>query len=58
MKKYEKNLRIISVAVGELLACGTLCYLLRSGDKDRLALAFGTLLLVLIPEIAERLLRC
>ena len=58
MKKYEKNLRIISVAVGELLACGTLCYLLRSGDEDRLALAFGTLLLVLIPEIAERLLRC
>ena len=58
MKKAEKVLRIIFVAAGELLALGTIVSLLRSGDTERLLLAFATLLLVAVPEILERLLRC
>ena len=58
MKKVEKILRICVVCAGELLACGTILSLLRSGDTERLLLAFGTLLFVLIPEILERLLHC
>lgn len=58
MKKAEKTLRIIVVSAGELLACGTIISLFYSGDTERLLLAFGTLLFVLIPEILERLLRC
>ena len=57
MKKTEKTVRIIAVAVGELLACGTIIYLLQSGEEERLLLAFATLLFVIIPEILERLLR-
>lgn len=58
MKKSEKILRISFVAISELLVCGTILSLLYSGDTERLLLAFGTLLFVLIPEILERLLRC
>lgn len=58
MTKAEKTLRIIFVAIGELLSCGTIIFLLGSSDGERLLLAFGTLLFVLIPEILERLLRC
>lgn len=58
MKKSEKILRIGFVAIGELIVCGTILSLLCSGDTERLLLAFGTLLFVLIPEILERLLRC
>lgn len=58
MKKSEKILRISFVAISELLVCGTILSLLYSGDTERLLLAFGTLLFVLIPEILERMLRC
>ena len=58
MRKAEKTLRIATVSVGELLACGTIVSLLHSGDYERLLLAFGTLLMVLIPELVERLFRC
>ena len=58
MTKTEKTLRIITVVVGELLAVGTILSLLRSGDTERLLLAFGTLLLVLVPALIERLFRC
>lgn len=58
VKKAEKILRIAAVSVGELLACATIISLLHSGDTERLLLAFGTLLMVLIPELVERLFRC
>ena len=58
MKKTEKFLHIAFVAIGELLACGTILSLIRSGDTERLLLAFGTLVFVLIPGILERLLCC
>lgn len=58
MEKAEKTLRIIAVFAGELLACGTIIFLLCFGKPERLPLAFGTLLFVLIPEILERLLGC
>jgi len=58
MKKDERTLRNSAVVLAELIVCGTIVSLLRSGDTERLLLAFGTLLFVLIPEILERLLRC
>ncbi|MBR5491385.1 MAG: DUF2238 domain-containing protein [Oscillospiraceae bacterium] len=58
MDKASKILRIAFVAAGEVLTCATIIFLLNSGDSERLLLAFVTLLLVLIPGILERLLRC
>ena len=58
MKKAERTLRNSAVVLAELIVCGTIISLLRSGDTERLLLAFGTLLFVLIPGILERLLRC
>ena len=58
MKKVERTLRNSAVVLAELIVCGTIISLFRSGDTERLLLAFGTLLFVLIPEILERLLRC
>ena len=58
MKKAERTIRNSAVVLAELIVCGTIIFLLRSGDTERLLLAFGTLLFVLIPEILERLLRC
>lgn len=58
MKKAEKTLRIIVVAAAEALSCGTIFSLISSGDHERLLLAIGTLLLVLVPCLLERLLRC
>jgi len=49
MKKAEKTLRITVVAAAEALSCGTILSLLSSGDHERLLLAIGTLLLVLVP---------
>ena len=58
MKKVERTLRNSAVVIAELIVCGTIISLLRYDDTERLLLAFGTLLFVLIPEILERLLRC
>lgn len=58
MKKAERTIRNSAVVLAELIVCGTIISLLRSGDTERLLLAFGTLLFVLIPGILERLLRC
>ena len=58
MKKAERTLHNSAVVLAELIVCGTIISLLRSGDTERLLLAFGTLLFILIPEILERLLRC
>ena len=58
MKKVERALRNSAVVIAELIVCGTIISLLHSGEAERLLLAFGTLLFVLIPEILERLLRC
>ncbi len=58
MKKSGKILRGTAVIAGELLALSTAIFLLGSGDTERLLLAFLTLLLVLVPEIIERLFRC
>ena len=58
MKKVERTLRNSAVVLAELIVCGTIISLLRYDDTERLLLAFGTLLFVLIPEILERLLRC
>lgn len=58
MKKVELTLRNSALVLAELIVCGTILSLLRSGDTERLLLAFGTLLLVLVPALIERLFRC
>ena len=58
MKTADKYLRIAAIITGELLACGTIAALCRAGDSERLLLAAGTLFLVLVPEMIERLFHC
>jgi len=58
IKKAEIFLRAAAVAAGELLALGTVITLLFRGFSDKLLLACGTVVLVLVPELLERLLRC
>lgn len=58
MGKTEKTLRIAVVVIGELLALGTAISLLSSGDYERLLLSFGTMVLVLLPALVERLFGC
>ncbi len=58
MRKAEKHIRAALVITAEAAACSTIISLLRSVDHERLLLAFGTLLLVLIPELVERLFKC
>jgi len=58
MKKTEKLLRRGIVIAGELLTGATIISIINSSDWERLLLAFGTLLFVLVPELLERLFRC
>ncbi len=58
MKKNEKRVRGVFVLLGQLTALATIISLISSGDGERLLLAFATLLLVLVPEILERVFRC
>ena len=58
MGKTEKTLRIVAVAVGELLSLGTALSLLTSRDYERLLLSFGTMVLVLLPALVEQLFGC
>jgi len=58
MNKQTDSIRRILVISCQLLALVTGIHLIGSGDKQRLLLAFATPLLVLIPEITERLFRC
>lgn len=58
MKKQEKPIRLVATALCVLFAVITTVTLIANGQPDRLALAAGTVLLVLIPAILERLFRC
>lgn len=58
MTKKSKSYRIVLVAACQLTAIVTGILLLGSGDGERLLLAFATPLIVLAPEIVQRLFRC
>lgn len=58
MTKTERILRRISVGLCQLFALGTIVMLLVTEQYNRLPLAIVTLVLVLMPEILERLLHC
>lgn len=58
MKETEKRIRLAGVILCQLLTVITVIRLLPTGDGNRLAMAFGTVLLILLPEVMERLFRC
>ena len=58
MTASKKAVRRIGIALCELFTLGTILMLLITGQYDRLPLAFGTLLLVLLPSAMEQLLHC
>ena len=58
MGKTEKRIKLGATALCELFTGYTLIMLLTAGEPDRLALAFGTLLLAVLPLALEKLLSC
>ena len=58
MYKKEKWIKLGATALCEGFTVYTIASLLAGNEPDRLALAFGTILLVLLPMLAERLFSC
>ena len=58
MHKRERHVKLFGTILCEVFAILTIIYLFADGEADRLALAFGTLLLALLPMLLEKLLRC
>ena len=58
MQRNDRRVKLGSIILAEVLAVGTIVFLLIRGDYGRLPLAFGTLFLVLAPCILETLFRC
>ena len=58
MLKREKWMKLGGVILCELFTLITIVMLLADGEPDRLALAFATLLLVVLPMLAEKRFRC
>lgn len=58
MRKSERIFRWGAVCLGGLLSIATVIMLISRGSTDRLLLAIVTPAMVLIPEMAERLLKC
>ena len=58
MCKTENWIKLGGTALCEIFTAFTIITLLAGGEPDRLALAFGTLLLVLLPMLLEKLFRC
>ena len=58
MYKSERHVKLFGTILCEVFTTLTIIYLLADGEAGRLALAFGTLLLVLLPMLLEKLLRC
>ena len=56
--KNEKGIKLAGTVLGELFAVGTVLFLLATKQYDRLPLALGTLLLVLLPAGMERFFHC
>lgn len=58
MRKNEKRIKLGGIVLCEIFTVFTIIDLLTGGEPDRLALAFGTLLLVLLPMLLEKLSHC
>lgn len=58
MHKTEKWIKLGGTALCEIFTVFTIIMLLNGGEPDRLALAFGTLALVLLPLLFEKALHC
>ena len=58
MYKKEKWIKLGATALCEGLTVYTILSLFAGNEPDRLALAFGTILLVLLPMLAERFFSC
>lgn len=58
MRNNEKWIKLGATLLCEGFAVYTVIMLLAAGEPDRLALAFGTLLLAALPMLAEKLFRC
>ena len=56
--KKDKWIKLTGVVLGELLAVGTIVFLLVTKQYGRLPLAVGTLFLVLLPAAMERVFHC
>lgn len=58
MRKTEKWIKSGGVAICEIFTVFTIITLWAGGEPERLALAFGTLLLVLLPLLLEKVFHC
>jgi len=58
MCKNEKRIKLGSAILCEIFTVFTITIVLEGGEADRLALAFGTLLLAALPLLVEKLFRC
>lgn len=58
MEQCEKRIKLGGVILCEIFALATIVMLLSGGEPDRLALAFGTLLMVLLPMLLEKVFCC
>lgn len=58
MGKNEKWIKLTGTVLCEIFTVFTVITLIAGNELDRLALAFGTILLVLLPMLAERLFSC
>ena len=58
MYKKEKWIKLGATALCEGFTVYTILSLFAGNEPDRLALAFGTILLVLLPMLAERIFAC
>ena len=58
MQKTEKWIKLGGTVVCEVFTVITIITLITGSEPDRMALAFGTLLLVLLPLLLEKLFHC
>ena len=58
MQKPEKWIKLGGTVVCEIFTVITIITLITGSEPDRMALAFGTLLLVLLPLLLEKLFHC
>ncbi len=58
MGKAEKTIRIVGVVLCQIFALYTIVMLFVTQQYSRLLLAFATIVLILLPEAIEKVLRC
>jgi len=57
-KNINKSIKFIGTAIAELITLITIVKVISSGEWERILLAFGTLFLVLVPALMEKLFHC